>query len=51
MGGLLPFAAFITVVFWWLKCQHLWSADQRLLVGEVLMDNLPLCQADQAWLG
>ncbi len=29
VGGLVPIAALVTAVFWWLKCQHLWSAQEQ----------------------
>ncbi len=29
IGGLVDIVAFIVAVFWWLKCQHLWSANER----------------------
>ncbi|KAH8602956.1 hypothetical protein B0O99DRAFT_588020 [Bisporella sp. PMI_857] len=28
-GGIIPLVALIVAIFWWLKCQHLWSANDR----------------------
>jgi hypothetical protein len=51
IGGLVPVAAFITAMFWWLKCQHLWSANEQrnrdFQMGPVHAD---LAHADLAWL-
>ena len=29
VGGLIPVSSFVVAVFWWLKCQHLWQANER----------------------
>lgn len=28
-GSLVPTIAFLTAMFWWLKCKHLWAANER----------------------
>ena len=28
VGGLVPIAAFVTALIWWLKCKHLWKRDR-----------------------
>jgi hypothetical protein len=35
-GLALPTVAFLIAVFWWLKCQHLWKADEREAILELL---------------
>jgi hypothetical protein len=29
LGGLVPLAAFVVAVFCWMRCQHMWSANDR----------------------
>lgn len=29
IGGLVPTMAFVVALFWWLKCRHLWKANER----------------------
>lgn len=29
LGALVPTIALVTSLFWWLKCKHLWSANER----------------------
>ncbi len=29
VGGLVPTIAFVVALFWWLKCNHLWKANER----------------------
>lgn len=28
IGGLIPFISCLVAMFWWLKCKHLWSANE-----------------------
>ncbi len=29
IGTLIPTSAFVGTLFWWLRCKHLWSANQQ----------------------
>ncbi len=29
VGGSVPSIAFVVALFWWLKCRHLWKANER----------------------
>jgi hypothetical protein len=35
-GLAVPTLAFLVAVFWWLKCQHLWKADEKEPMRELL---------------
>lgn len=35
-GLAVPILAFLVAVFWWLKCQHLWKADEKEPILELL---------------
>ncbi|KAK3356408.1 hypothetical protein B0T25DRAFT_450916 [Lasiosphaeria hispida] len=32
VGGLIPVVTFVIAVFWWLKCSHLWNANESMAV-------------------
>ncbi|KAK4108552.1 hypothetical protein N656DRAFT_761206 [Canariomyces notabilis] len=46
VGGLVPAIAFVTALFWWLKCKHLWKANERGTQYRMYTVN-----ADTRWLG
>lgn len=50
VGGFVLGAVLITAILWWMKCQHLWSTEEREPVRSIMLANLEV-QADTVWLG
>jgi hypothetical protein len=46
VGSLFPIIALSTALFWWLKCKHLWKANERGRQYQMYTVN-----ADTRWLG
>jgi hypothetical protein len=46
VGGLVPFGAFLVAVFGWLKCQHLWTANE----GGLATFEMRTGRIDWEWL-
>lgn len=52
IGGVVPIIAFVVALIWWLKCQHMWRANQR---GDRHTDQNrtiggQMVRADMTWL-
>jgi hypothetical protein len=45
LGGAIPLIAFLVALFWWVKCKHLWSANEK---GQ---GNFHNNATDRLWLG
>lgn len=46
VGGSVPTVAFVVALFWWLKCRHLWKANER-----GVQNRMYRVYASTTWLG
>ncbi|RSL95586.1 hypothetical protein CEP52_011963 [Fusarium oligoseptatum] len=49
LGGLVPGAVLVTTTAWWMKCQHLWSTEEKEPVQDFALGNVNF-RADTSWL-
>lgn len=47
LGAALPTFAFVVALFWWLKCSHLWKADEGRQRNPYELQSI---QANTTWL-